>query len=85
LTAFERNPDSEKARLYDIIARLQDYLLLLSREVMPNIEDLSSKGQISKGDVPEVNPRAVSKALDIAGLGETEVNQFIEELKSELK
>lgn len=83
LTAFGRNPDTEKERLYDIIGRLQDYLLLLSREVIPNIEDMKSKGQISKGEVPEVNPRSVSKALDIAGLDETEVNQFVEELRSD--
>jgi hypothetical protein len=46
------------------------------------MEDLKSKGQMSKGDVPEVNPRSVSKALDIAALDETDVDQFVEELKS---
>ena len=83
LTAFERNPGMEKARLDDIIGRLQDCLLLVSKEVMPNIEDLKSKGQISMGDVAEVNPRTISKALGIADLDETEVNRFVEELKSE--
>jgi hypothetical protein len=45
LRAFERNPDTEKARLYGIIGSLQGYLLLLGREVMPNMENLESKGQ----------------------------------------
>ncbi len=84
LTAFERNPDTEKARLYEVIGRIQDYLLLLSREVMPNIEDLKSKDHISKGELPEVNPKTLSKALDIAELDESEVSQFIEDLKSSI-
>jgi hypothetical protein len=40
-------------------------------------------GQISKGDVPEVKPRTVAKALGIAELNEAEGNNFVEELKSE--
>ena len=55
----------------------------VSKEVIPNIEDLKSKGQISMGDVAEVNPRTISKALGIADLDETEVKRFVEELKSE--
>jgi hypothetical protein len=68
-------------RQYDtIFAKLQDYVLLASREILPNINDLESKSTISKGDVPEVNSKTVSKALDIGALDEADVNQFVEEL-----
>jgi hypothetical protein len=83
LIAFKNDPDVQKPRLYDITGRLQDYVLLANTRILPNVEDLQSKGQISKGDVPEVNPSTVSKALDIAELDENEVNQFVEELKSQ--
>jgi hypothetical protein len=83
LIAFKNDPEAQKNRLYDAVGGIQDYILLVAREVMPNIEDAESKSHISKGDVPEVNPRTVSRALEIGGLDETEVNQFIEEVKSE--
>jgi hypothetical protein len=83
LIAFKSDPDSQKARLNDIFAKLQDYVLLANREILPNIKDLESKTTISKGDVPEVSSKTVSKALDIGGLNEAEVNEFVEELKSD--
>jgi hypothetical protein len=83
LIAFKSDPDGQKARLNDIFAKLQDYVLLANREILPNVKDLESKTSISKGDVPEVSSKTVSKALEIGGLNEAEVNQFVEELKSE--
>jgi ribosome-binding ATPase YchF (GTP1/OBG family) len=83
LIAFKTDPESQKTRLNDIVERLQDYVLLVNREILPNISELESKTTVSKGDVSEVNSRTVSKALQIGGLEETEVNQFIEELKSQ--
>lgn len=84
LIAFKNDPEGQKRRLNNAVASIQEYVLLVAREVIPNIEGIKIKGQISKGDVPEVNPKNVSKALEIAGLDETEVNQFVEELKSSM-
>jgi hypothetical protein len=84
LIAFRSDPNGQRARLYDIVGRLQDFALLASREIMPNIEDLESRGLVSMGfrKLPGVNRRTVSRALELAGLDETEVNQFVEELKN---
>jgi hypothetical protein len=83
LIAFKSDPEGQKARLNDIVGRMQDYVLLVNREIVPNISDLESKTSVYKGDVPELNSRTVSKALEISSLDETEVDQFIEELKSQ--
>lgn len=77
LLAFKADPEGHRDKLYDIVTRLQDYLLLVAREVIPNIEDVKSKYYISKGDIPDIKPTVVSKALDIAGLNEYEVERFI--------
>ena len=82
LIAFKTDPEGQKSKLYDVVTHLQDYLLLLAREVIPNIEDIQSKSYLSKGDVPEVTSRTVSKALDIAGLNEDEVDQFVGNLEA---
>jgi hypothetical protein len=82
LIAFKNDPEGQKDRLNDIVDRLQNYVLLVNREILPNISDLESKTTLSKGDVPEVHSKIVSKALEISGVDETEVNQFIEEIKS---
>lgn len=79
LIAFETDPEGQKAKICDIVTRLQDYLLLVAREIIPSIEDIQSKSYISKGDIPKVKPTTVSKALDIAGLTEDEVDCFISE------
>jgi len=83
LIAFKNDPEGQKDGLYNAVVDMQNYFVLVAKKVIPNMEDIQSKGQISKGDVPEVNPKTVSKALDIAGIDETEVNQFLEELKTE--
>ncbi len=49
--------------------------------MIPNLDDITLKEQISKGVVSVVNPATVSKALSIAGLDESEVNNFVEKLK----
>ena len=82
LIAFKNDPEGQKRRLYDAVGGIQDYILLVTRGVMPNIEDVESKSNVSKGDIPEINPSTVSRAMEIGGLDETEVNQFIEDLKS---
>jgi hypothetical protein len=41
--------NGQRARLYDIVGRLQDFALLASTEIMPNIEDLESRGLVSMG------------------------------------
>jgi hypothetical protein len=81
LIAFKSDPEGQKPRLYNIVGQLQDFTLLANRQILPNMEDLESKSTISKGDIQEINPNTVSKALDIAQLDETEVNQFVEDLK----
>lgn len=43
LIAFKTDPDGQKAKLYDIVTRLQDYLILVTREVIPNIDDMQCK------------------------------------------
>jgi hypothetical protein len=80
LIAFKSDPESQKARLNDIVGRLQDYVLLVNREIFPNISDLQSKSSISKGDAPDLNEAAVSKALRIGDVDESDANQFIDEL-----
>ncbi|HET7389483.1 MAG TPA: hypothetical protein VFJ51_01570, partial [Nitrososphaeraceae archaeon] len=35
--------------LYDVVRKVQDYVLLVNREILPNIEELDSKTTISKG------------------------------------
>lgn len=82
LFAFKNDPEGQRERLYDIVGRLQDFALLAIREILPNIEDLELKEQISKGDTQEVSPKTVSKALELGGLEEDEVSELIEELKS---
>jgi len=80
LIAFKSDPESQKARLNDIVGRLQDYVLLVNREIFPNISDLQSKSSVSKGDAPNLNEAAVSKALRIGDVDESIANEFIDEL-----
>jgi hypothetical protein len=82
LIAFKSDPYGQKPKVYKVVGDLQDYFLLVAREVIPNIEDVESKSYISKGDLPVVTPGSVSRALSIAGLQETEVDQLVEDLKS---
>jgi hypothetical protein len=49
---------------------------------MPNVRDIESKDHISMGDIEEVQSSTVSTALDIAGLSEADVDQFINEIKA---
>ncbi|HKI09949.1 MAG TPA: hypothetical protein VKA09_16280 [Nitrososphaeraceae archaeon] len=81
LIAFKSDPEGQKRRLHKVVGDLQDYLLLVAREVMPNIEGIESKSYVSKGDLSEIRPNTVSKALNIAGLNEHEVNTFLEAIK----
>jgi hypothetical protein len=81
LVAFKSDPQGQKPRLHRIVGDLQDYTLLVAREVLPNIGDIESKSYVSKGDISEVRPTTVSKALDIAGLDEHEIDTFLEEMK----
>ena len=81
MIAFKNDPEGQKVRLNDIVGRLQDYVLLVNREIFPNISELESKTSISKGDVPKLNPNTVSKAQQIGDVDESEVNEFIQDLK----
>jgi len=83
LIAFKSDPEGQKPRLYNVVGQLQDFTLLAARQILPNMEDLESKSTVSKGDVQEISPGTVSKALELGSLDETEVNQFVEELESE--
>jgi hypothetical protein len=83
LIAFKNDPDSQKARLNDIFGKLQDYVLLANREILPNITEIESKTTISKGDILKVSSKTVSKAIDLGGLDEMQVNEFVEKLKLE--
>ncbi len=84
LIAFKSDPEGQKPRLHNVVGQLQDFALLAARQILPNMEDLDSKSTISKGDIQQINPSTVSKALDIGGLNDNEVNEFIKELKQEL-
>jgi hypothetical protein len=81
LIAFKNDPEGQRSRLDDIIASLQDYLLLIAREVMPNVKYIESKSYPTKGQIPNVMSGTVSKALAIAGLNEKHVDNIVEDIK----
>jgi hypothetical protein len=83
LIAFKKDPEGQKPRLYNVVGQLQDFALLAARQILPNMKDLESKSTLHKGDILEITPGTVSKALELGNLDETEVNQFVQELKSE--
>jgi hypothetical protein len=35
LIAFKNDPEGQKTRLYDVVGKLQDYVLLTNREILP--------------------------------------------------
>jgi hypothetical protein len=81
LIAFKNDPEGQRSRLDDIIGNLQEYLLLTAREVMPNVKSIESKSYTTKGTkTPNMMPDTVSKALDIAGLNELQVDNLIDGL-----
>jgi hypothetical protein len=80
LIAFKSDPEGQRARLNDIVGRLQDYVLLINKVILPNMSDLQSKSSISKGDAPVLSEESVTKALSIGDVKEFDANQFVNEL-----
>jgi hypothetical protein len=80
LIAFKNDPEGQRSRLDDVIGSLQDYLLLTAREVMPNVKYIESESYTTKGQVPKIMSSTISKALDIAGLYEKQVDELVEDL-----
>jgi hypothetical protein len=81
LIAFKNDPKNQNDKLTKAVNDMQDYLLLIARDVLPNIKDIESKDHISMGDIPEVRIQSVTNALEIAGLNENDVDQFIEQVR----
>jgi len=82
LINFRNDPEGYRTTLDRFTHILQDYLMLISKEVIPNIDDFHSKSYVSKGDVIGVSANTLSKAIQLSGLENDELNKFVEELKS---
>jgi hypothetical protein len=82
LIAFKNDPEGQRSRLDDVIGNLQEYFLLTTREIMPNIRHYNGelKSHTAKGQIRNVMSGTVSKALDIAGLDEKQVDDLIGDL-----
>jgi hypothetical protein len=78
LIAFKNDPEGQKSRLDDVIESLQEYLLLTAREVMPNVKSIELESYTTKSQIPNIMPGTVSRALDIAGLNEKQVDNLFE-------
>lgn len=81
LIAFKNDPEGQRPRLDEVVGSLQDYLLLTAREVMPNVKYIESESYTTKGQVPKIMSSTVSKALNIAGLNEGQVDNLFEDNK----
>lgn len=81
LIAFKNDPEGQRSRLDEVVGNLQEYLLLTAREIMPNVKYIESKSYTTKGQIPQIMSGTVSKALDIAGLNEQQVDNLVEDIK----
>jgi hypothetical protein len=80
LIAFKNDPEGQRSRLDEVVENLQEYLLLTTREVMPNIKYIESKSYATKGQIPKILSGTVSKALNIAGLNEQQIDDLVEDI-----
>jgi hypothetical protein len=82
LIAFKSDPEGQEESLNDVIANLQEYLLLIAREVLPHIKytgESKSTATTVKGST-QILPDTVSKALNIAGLNDEMVDHLVQDL-----